>query len=130
MVDRRHGAGAVCAGIAVEETGLLDGTREGQIRKRFELHQASPFCITRKRGQADWGDLLLAIEDSLGLLHQTPGQVLANAKTLHAVTGGEIGPLIDLIQLAALHAMQDGSEALNAALFERDLKCRQADRGS
>lgn len=130
QLSERCGGTFIYAGIAVEETGLLDGTREGQIRKRFELHQASPFRITTKQGQTDWGDLLLAIEDSLGLLQQTPGQVLASAKTLHALTAGEIGPLKDLIQLAALHAMQDGSETLNAALFERDLKRRHAERGS
>lgn len=130
QLSERCGGTFVYAGIAVEETGLLDGTREGQIRKRFELHPASPFRITTKRGQADWGDLLLAIEDSLGLLQQPAGQILASAKTLHALTAGEIGPLKDLLQLAALHSMQDGSETLKAALFERGLKRRQAERDS
>lgn len=130
QLSERCGGTFIYAGIAVEQTGLLDGTREGQIRKRFEVHPASPFNITNKQGQADWGDLLLAIEESLGLLQQPAGQILASAKALHSLTGGEIGPLKDRLQLAALHAMQDGSESLDPSSFERDLKRLQSRRSS
>ena len=55
QLSERCGGTFVYAGIDVEETGLLAGTREGQIRKRFELHTAEPYRITGEKGRADSG---------------------------------------------------------------------------
>ncbi|SDL91652.1 DNA transposition protein, AAA+ family ATPase [Microbacterium azadirachtae] len=125
QLSERCGGTFVYAGIAVEATGLLDGARGGQIGKRFEVHVAAPFSLVSVEEKARWGDLLLALESSLCLAEQQPGSILSAAQTLHALTGGEIGLLKDLLQLAALSAMDDGTERLDVSVFERDLVRRQ-----
>lgn len=121
QLSERCGGTFVYAGIAVENTGLLSGTREGQIRKRFQVHTAGSFKISTKQGQADWGDLLLAIEESLCLLRHRPRAILSAAIALHRLTNGEIGLLKDLLQVAALRAIEDDSEELDVAEFEREV---------
>lgn len=113
QLSERCGGTFVYAGIAVEDTGLLSGSREGQIRKRFALHVAEPYRINRKEDRADWGDLLLALEDSLCLLKQPAGTVLDIARELHVVSGGEIGLVKDTLQLAAIRAIEIGTEKLD-----------------
>lgn len=125
QLSERCGGTFVYAGIAVERTGLLDGERGGQIGKRFEVHVAVPFLLATTAERARWGDLLLAMESSLCLADQQPGAILPAAATLHALTGGEIGRLKDLLQFAALRAVGDGTEKLDLAAFERDLGRRQ-----
>jgi hypothetical protein len=128
QLSERCGGTFVYAGIAVEDSGLLSGSRGGQVSKRFELHTAHPFQITSKEGRADWGDMLLALEDSLCLLNQRSGAILDAAKDLHRLTGGEIGLLKDVLQLAALHAIDDGTEMLDLADFSREVAARQGAR--
>lgn len=125
QLSERCGGTFVYAGIAVEDSGLLSGTREGQIRKRFELYTAHPFQITSEDGRADWGDLLLALEESLCLLNQPAGAVLDAAKDLHRLTNGEIGQVKDLLQLAAIHAMENATEKLDLLQFSREVTVRQ-----
>lgn len=125
QLSERCGGTFVYAGIAVEGTGLLDGERGGQIGKRFEVHVAVPFGLITIEEKACWGDLLLAMENSLCLADHRPGAILPAAATLHALTGGEIGLLKDLLQFAALRAMEDGSEKLDLRGFERDVSRRQ-----
>lgn len=129
QLSERCGGTFVYAGIAVESTGLLSGAREGQIRKRFELFTASSFTITSTQGQSDWGDLLLALEDSLCLLKQEQGSVLQVAKSLHWLTGGEIGPLKDLLQLAAFRAIDSGAERIDSVEFDREAERRRRAAG-
>ncbi|MGO1267052.1 MAG: ATP-binding protein [Microbacterium gubbeenense] len=119
QLSERCGGTFVYAGINVEETGLLSGTREGQIRKRFEVHTAEPYRISDEHGRADWGDLLLAIEDSLCLLNQTKGAILQAALDLHRLSNGEIGMLKDMLQIAGIRAIEDGDEALDLGEFTR-----------
>lgn len=119
QLSERCGGTFVFAGIAVEQTGLLSGTREGQMRKRFEVHTAAPFGINTKQRQIEWGDLLLSIESSLCLLDEEPGAILAAAKELHHLTGGEIGLLKDHLQLLALRAIEDGTERIDTAAIRR-----------
>lgn len=126
QLSERCGGTFVYAGIAVEGTGLLSGTRGGQVRKRFEVHVATPFGLMSKAERSRWGYLLLAMENSLCLADQVPGSILAAAETLHELTGGEIGLLKDLLEFAALRVMDDGSEKLDLAEFEGDLKRRRA----
>lgn len=125
QLSERCGGTFVYAGIAVESAGLLDGERGGQIGKRFEVHVAVPFPLTSTAEKARWGDLLLALENSLCLAEQPAGSILPAAATLHALTGGEIGLLKDLLQFAALRATEDGTEKLDLSSFDRDLGRRQ-----
>lgn len=126
QLSERCGGTFVYAGIAVEGTGLLDGERGGQIGKRFEVHVAVPFPLNTADEKARWGDLLLAMESSLCLVEQRPGSILPAALSLHSLTGGEIGLLKDLLQFAALRAMEDETETLDLSEFERELRRRQA----
>ncbi|MGO1546543.1 ATP-binding protein [Microbacterium gubbeenense] len=119
QLSERCGGTFVYAGIDVEETGLLSGTREGQIRKRFEVHTAEPYRILDDEERSDWGDLLLAIEDSLCLLKQQKGAILAAALDLHRLSNGEIGVLKDMLQIAAIRAIEDGVEELDIGEFPR-----------
>lgn len=129
QLSERCGGTFVYAGVDVEDTGLLSGSREGQIRKRFELHNARPFPLrSGEQPSADWGDLLLAIENSLCLLGQRPGDILAAARELHQLTNGEIGLLGDMLQLDALHAIEDGSERLDIAGYARVVELRHGVR--
>ncbi|WP_061016118.1 TniB family NTP-binding protein [Microbacterium sp. CCH5-D1] len=128
QLSERCGGTFVYAGVDVEDTGLLSGSREGQIRKRFELHSARPFSLNSVEQRSDWGDLLLAIENSLCLLDQRPGDILAAAQELHQLTNGEIGLLGDMLQLDALHAIEDGSERLDLARYARAVERRQGAR--
>ncbi len=125
QLSERCGGTFVYAGIAVEGTGLLDGERGGQIGKRFEVHVAAPFSLGSKADDSCWGDLLLAMENSLCLTEQKLGSILSVAEVLHALTGGEIGLLKDLLQFASLKAMDDGTEKLDLAAFDHDLQRRQ-----
>lgn len=126
QLSERCGGTFVYAGIAVEGTGLLDGERGGQIGKRFEVHVAVPFPLNTADEKARWGDLLLAMESSLCLVEQRPGSILPAALSLHSLTGGEIGLLKDLLQFAALRAVEDETETLDLSEFERELRRRQA----
>ena len=56
----------VYAGVDVEASGLLDGTRGRQISSRFDILNLHKFENTG-RGKAGWADLLVAVENSLGL---------------------------------------------------------------
>lgn len=125
QLSERCGSTFVYAGIAVQDTGMLTGAREGQIRKRFKFYDATPFSITTKQGRSDWGNLLLALEDSLCLLAQVPGQILTAAKALYRLSAGEIGPLKDMLQLAALEAIEDGTEVLDLRDFDKELQRQQ-----
>lgn len=119
QLSERCGGTFVYAGIDVENSGLLSGAREGQIRKRFELHTADPYRITNEAGRTDWGDLLLALEDSLCLLNQPSGAILTAALDLHRLSDGEIGLVKDALQIAAIRAIDDGTEVLDVAGFAR-----------
>jgi hypothetical protein len=109
----------VYAGISLERTGLLAGTRGEQIAGRSGLVRTGPFT----RGQ-QWTALIAALEDSLRLHHHRPGTLTGLDGYLHQRTRGMIGSLLWLIRSAAIGAVIDGTEkitkkALDAA--EADL---------
>lgn len=118
-LSERCGGTFVYAGIDVESTGMLTDVRAGQISKRFALYAARPYGITSKAGRADWGDLLVSLEDSLCLLRQEPKSILSVAKELHVLHDGEIGRVKDTLQTEALHAIEDGNERLDLTVFKR-----------
>lgn len=126
QLSERCGGTFVYAGIAVEATGLLSGNRGGQMRKRFTVFSATPFRIDTKAARIQWGNLLLSIEDSLCLINQKPGSLLDAARELHSLSGGEIGQLKNLLQLAGLRAIWDGSERIDNSEFSREVAQRQA----
>ncbi len=97
----------VYAGISLERTGLLSGTRGEQIAGRFGMVRTGPF------GQdPEWTALIAALEDSLRLHHHRPGTLTKLDRYLHQRTHGMIGSLLWLIRSAAINAVADGTEKI------------------
>jgi hypothetical protein len=95
----------IYAGISLERTGLLSGTRGEQIAGRFSLIRTGPF----PRGQ-EWTALIAALEEGLRLHRHQPGTLTALNGYLHQRTRGMIGSLLWLIRSAAITAVIDGTE--------------------
>ncbi|GAA2580358.1 MULTISPECIES: TniB family NTP-binding protein [Micrococcales] len=102
----------VYAGVDVEASGLLDGTRGRQISSRFQIMHLQKFENSGK-AKANWADLLVAVESSLGLIGQQEGAVLRHASQLHAATGGVIGDLTGMLHMLAMDAIDNGTERLD-----------------
>lgn len=102
----------VYAGVDVEASGLLDGTRGRQISSRFQIMHLQKFPRSGK-AKKSWADLLLAVEGSLGLLEQEPGAILRHERELHDATGGIIGDLTSTLHMLAIDAIDSGAEHLD-----------------
>ena len=97
----------VYAGISLDRTGLLSGTRGEQIAGRFSMVRTGPF------GQdPEWTALIAAVEDSLRLHRHGPGTLTSLDRYLHQRTHGMIGSLLWLIRSAAVNAVLDGTEKI------------------
>jgi len=95
------------AGISLERTGLLSGTRGEQIAGRFGMVRTGPF------GQdPQWTALIAALEDSIRLHHHRPGMLTKLDRYLHQRTHGMIGSLLWLIRSTAINAVLDGTEKI------------------
>ncbi len=93
------------AGISLERTGLLSGTRGEQIAGRFGMVRTGAF------GQdPQWTALIAALEESLRLHRHRPGTLTKLDRYLHQRTHGMIGSLLWLIRSAAINAVLDGTE--------------------
>jgi hypothetical protein len=73
----------VYAGVDVEASGLLDGTRGRQISSRFEIMHLHKFENTGKQAG---GPICSSRSSSLGLIDQHPEAILRHASHLHAAT--------------------------------------------
>ncbi|MGH2764337.1 MAG: TniB family NTP-binding protein [Actinomycetota bacterium] len=95
------------AGISLERTGLLSGTRGEQIAGRFGMVRTGPFAQDHQ-----WTALIAALEDSLRLHRHRPGTLTKIGGYLHQRTHGMIGSLLWLIRSAAINAVLDGTEKI------------------
>ena len=95
------------AGISLDRTGLLSGTRGEQIACRFGIIRACPFGQDQQ-----WTALIAAVEDSLRLHRHRPGTLPGLGRYLHQRTHGMIGSLLWLIRSAAISAVLDGTEKI------------------
>ncbi|WP_432171142.1 AAA family ATPase [Streptomyces sp. 1222.5] len=97
----------IYAGIDIEHSTLLSGTRGAQIAGRFTLIPSHPFPYNN-----EWKGLVRTLESTL-LLHQhEPGTLAKLDRFLHDQTGGMIGALSHQIRGAAIDAILDGSEKI------------------
>src|SRR6201987_917705 len=87
----------VYAGISLERTGLLSGTRGEQIAGRFGIVRTGPFGTGQQ-----WTALIAALEDSLRLHRHQPGTLPGLDRYLHQRSHGMIGSLLWLIRSAAI----------------------------
>jgi len=103
----------VYAGISLERTGLLSGTRGEQIAGRFGIVRTGPFGTGQQ-----WTALIAALEDSLRLHRHQPGTLPGLDRYLHQRSHGMIGSLLWLIRSAAISAVLDGTEKITRKALE------------
>ncbi|MEF3115214.1 TniB family NTP-binding protein [Streptomyces chrestomyceticus] len=97
----------IYAGIDIEHSDLLTGTRGQQIAGRFTLIPTTPFPYN-----AEWKGLVATLESTLLLHHHTPGTLTRLDRYLHDRTGGMIGALSHAVRGAAIDAILTGTEAI------------------
>ncbi|MFG2919788.1 TniB family NTP-binding protein [Kitasatospora sp. NPDC048298] len=97
----------VYAGIGIERSTLLSGTRGAQIAGRFTLVPSHPFPYN-----SEWKGLVATLEDTLLLLRHRPGSLAKLDRYLHDRTGGMIGALSHQIRGAAIDAILSGTEKI------------------
>ncbi|MDQ0934380.1 TniB family NTP-binding protein [Streptomyces turgidiscabies] len=95
----------VYAGIGLETSELLAGTRGAQISGRFTLVPTRPFPYGD-----EWKGLVATMEDTLLLHDHPPGSLVKLARYLHDRTAGMIGALSHAIRGAAIDAILGGTE--------------------
>jgi hypothetical protein len=103
----------VYAGISLERSGLLSGTRGEQVAGRFSLVRTGPFPCGPQ-----WTALIAALEDSLRLHRHRPATLTGLDGYLHQRTRGMIGSLLWLIRAAAITAVADGTEKITRKSLE------------
>jgi hypothetical protein len=97
----------VYAGIDIEHSNLLSGTRGQQIAGRFTLIPTAPFPYN-----TEWKGLVATLESTLLLHRHQPGTLTSLDRYLHDRTGGMIGALSHVIRGAAIDAILTGTEAI------------------
>lgn len=98
------------AGIDIEDSSLLTGTRGDQIAARFTAVDTHPFPYN-----AEWKALVAQLEANL-LLHQHKPDTLTRLdRFLHTRTGGMIGTLSHQLRGAAVDAILTGTEKITKA---------------
>ncbi|MFD4613104.1 TniB family NTP-binding protein [Streptomyces sp. NPDC058440] len=95
----------VYAGIGLETSELLAGTRGAQISGRFTLVPTRPFPYG-----AEWKGLVATMEETLLLHDHPPGTLVKLDRYLHDRTAGMIGALSHAIRGAAIDAILSGTE--------------------
>lgn len=112
-LSERIPATFVYAGINLQRTGLLSGTRGEQIAGRFGMIRTEAF-----QPDQQWTALIAALESSLRLHHHRPGTLTGLDGYLHRRTKGMIGSLLWLIRTAAINAILDGTEKITKAALD------------
>ncbi|MCX4538542.1 ATP-binding protein (plasmid) [Streptomyces sp. NBC_00841] len=97
----------VYAGIDIEHSNLLSGTRGQQITGRFTLVPTAPFPYNM-----EWKGLVATLESTLLLHRHRTGTLTSLDRYLHDRTGGMIGALSHAIRGAAIDAILTGTEAI------------------
>lgn len=105
--SERISATFVYAGVSIENSTLLSGTRGAQIAGRFTLIPTHPFPYG-----SEWKGLVAALEQTLLLRQHTPGTLTKLDRYLHDRTGGMIGSLSHQIRGAAIDAILTGTEKI------------------
>jgi hypothetical protein len=95
----------VYAGIGLETSELLAGTRGAQISGRFTLVPTRPFPY-----RDEWKGLVATMEETLLLHDHPPGTLVKLDRYLHNRTAGMIGALSHAIRGAAIDAILSGTE--------------------
>ncbi|MEV2257315.1 TniB family NTP-binding protein [Streptomyces anulatus] len=105
--SERIAATFVYAGIDIEHSNLLTGTRGAQIAGRFSLINTAPFPYG-----PEWQSLVATLEGTLLLHDHKHGSLSSIDRYLHTLTGGMIGALSHAIRGAAIDAILTGTEKI------------------
>jgi hypothetical protein len=106
--SERIAATFIYAGIDIEHSSLLSGTRGAQIAGRFTLVPTHPFPYNQ-----EWKGLVSTMERTLLLLHRhRQGTLVELDRFLHKRTGGMIGALSHQVRGAAIDAVLTGTEQI------------------
>ncbi|EDY42215.1 TniB family NTP-binding protein [Streptomyces sp. SPB074] len=97
----------IYAGIDIEHSNLLSGTRGQQVAGRFTLIPTAPFPYNQ-----EWKGLISTLEETLLLHRHRPGSLSDLDRYLHNRTGGMIGALSHAIRGAAIDAILTGIDAI------------------
>ncbi|MFF0430078.1 hypothetical protein ACFYUJ_37665 [Streptomyces sp. NPDC004520] len=103
----------IYAGIDIEHSSTLSGTRGAQIAGRLTLIPTRPFPYND-----EWKGLVKTMEDTLLLHHHKPGTLAALDRYLHDRTGGMTGALSHQIRGAAIGAILTGTEKITQVELE------------
>lgn len=109
----------IYAGVNVEGSGLLAGTRGRQIAGRFGVITCQGFAYGTTFQRQEWRALIATLEQSLRLHRHAPGQLLRLDAYLHERTDGMIGSLSHLIRGAAVEAILEGTEKITRETLDR-----------
>ncbi|GHB88686.1 hypothetical protein GCM10010306_099780 [Streptomyces umbrinus] len=97
----------VYAGINLDTSELLAGTRGAQIAGRFTLVPTRPFPYGD-----EWKGLVATMEETLLLHNHPPGSLVRLDRYLHNRADGMIGALSHAIRGAAIDAILNGTECV------------------
>ncbi|MDT0495124.1 ATP-binding protein [Streptomyces griseus] len=111
--SERIAATFIYAGIDIEHSSLLSGTRGAQIAGRFTLIPTHPFPYNQ-----EWKGLVSTMEKTLLLHRHTQGTLGKLDRYLHKRTGGMIGALSHQIRGAAIDAILTGTERITQETLE------------
>ncbi|RSS89165.1 ATP/GTP-binding protein [Streptomyces sp. WAC05292] len=100
----------VYAGINLDTSELLTGTRGAQIAGRFTLVPTRPFPYGD-----EWKGLVATMEKTLLLHDHPPGSLVKLDRYLHKRADGMIGALSHAIRGAAIDAILSGTERVTKA---------------
>lgn len=112
-----HGGSLVLIGANLEYTDLIS---DPQIATRLHLHRLDPYPVTTKDEAQVWSDVIRTIEPLLlpALPAADVGGLERLAKPLHAMTGGYLGELIDILKRAVIIAVQTKAGEITREVLE------------
>lgn len=99
----------VYAGIKLEESGLLAGSRGDQVARRFSPLRMSLYNYTTAEERKAWRGVVMAFSKALPLFAHDPKDLLTHAEWLHKRSGGNIGTLQSILVQSA-HSLIDGGD--------------------
>lgn len=112
-----HGGSLIMIGANLEQTDLIS---DPQIATRLHLHRLDPYPVTTPDEGAAWKEVVRAVEPLLlpGLPAAGAGVLDGFAKRLHAMTGGYLGELVDILKRAVIIATATRTGTITAGVLD------------
>ncbi|WP_420715352.1 TniB family NTP-binding protein [Streptomyces sp. WM6373] len=117
-LSERIPATFVYAGVAIEASPLLTGSRGAQLAGRFKMVRNPPLAYGSNAQRTAWEGLVRGMDQALRLQAHRPDALTRHAAYLHQRTVGRIGSLSALVREAAIAAILGGTEKITKRLLE------------